>query len=96
VTFTNETASGWQQATFATPVAITANTTYVASYHTNVGNYAYTLNCLTSSGVTNGPLTALANGMAGGNRVHGYGTSSGFPNQTWNLSNYWVDVVFQP
>ena len=32
VTFTGETASGWQQATFATPVAITANTIYVVSY----------------------------------------------------------------
>ena len=31
-TFTNETASGWQQVSFATPVAIAANTTYVASY----------------------------------------------------------------
>ena len=39
-TFTNETASGWQQVSFASPVAITANTTYIASYHTNVGRYA--------------------------------------------------------
>src|SRR5262245_54897015 len=31
-TFTNETASGWQQANFSTPVAITANALYVASY----------------------------------------------------------------
>ncbi|HWT82419.1 MAG TPA: DUF4082 domain-containing protein, partial [Candidatus Methylomirabilis sp.] len=42
VPFSTETASGWQQATFATPVAITANTTYVVSYHTSGGNYAYT------------------------------------------------------
>src|SRR5207302_2588414 len=28
-TFTNETANGWQQVNFATPVAITAGTTYV-------------------------------------------------------------------
>ena len=41
-TFTNETASGWQQMAFATPVALTANSVYVASYHTNVGNYAVT------------------------------------------------------
>ena len=34
-TFTNETASGWQQVNFSNPVAITAGTTYVASYHTN-------------------------------------------------------------
>ena len=40
-TFTGETASGWQQVTFSSPVAITANTVYVVSYHTNVGRYAY-------------------------------------------------------
>src|SRR5207247_273255 len=28
-----ETASGWQQVTFASPVQVTANTTYVASTH---------------------------------------------------------------
>ena len=33
VTFTNETATGWQTATFATPVAVTAGTTYVVSYY---------------------------------------------------------------
>ena len=38
-TFTNETASGWQQVNFSSPVAITAGTTYVASYHTN-GDYS--------------------------------------------------------
>src|SRR5919198_1981373 len=40
VTFSNETPSGWQQAMFSSPVPITANTTYVISYHTNVGSYA--------------------------------------------------------
>ena len=32
VTFTNESATGWQQATFSSPVPITAGTIYVASY----------------------------------------------------------------
>src|SRR5262249_1235270 len=39
-TFSSETASGWQQVMFGTAVRITANTTYVASYHTNVGHYS--------------------------------------------------------
>ena len=39
-TFTNETASGWQQVNFSTPVSITAGTTYIASYQTNVGEYS--------------------------------------------------------
>jgi hypothetical protein len=42
VTFTGETASGWQQANFTTPIAITANTTYVVSYHAPVGHYTGT------------------------------------------------------
>ena len=42
VTFVNETNSGWQQVALPTPVAIAANTTYVASYHTDVGRYAVT------------------------------------------------------
>jgi Domain of unknown function (DUF4082) len=55
VTFTNETASGWQQANFATAVPITANTVYVASYHTNVGKYSVTENFFTN-GVDKPPL----------------------------------------
>ena len=31
-TFSNETASGWQELDFSSPVAVTAGTTYVASY----------------------------------------------------------------
>ena len=41
-TFTNETASGWQELDFSAPVAITAGTTYVASYFTSAGHYAAT------------------------------------------------------
>jgi hypothetical protein len=95
VTFSGETASGWQQANFSTPVAIAANTTYVVSYHTNVGYYASTQWGL-SSQVDKAPLHALGSSASGGNGVYHYGTTTGFPNQTWNASNYWVDVVFKP
>jgi len=93
VTFTNETASGWQQATLPSPVAITANTTYVASYHTNVGGYAGDGAYFATSGVNNPPLQALGDGVDGGNGVYRYGPSS-FPNQSNNANNYWIDVVF--
>ena len=95
VTFTGETASGWQQALFATPVAIASNTVYVASYHANNGHYSADVNYFQGKGVDNPPLHALANGVSGGNGVYAYGASSVFPNQTWNAANYWVDVVFQ-
>jgi len=93
VTFAGESASGWQQASFATPVAITANTVYVASYHTNAGSYSVTASYFASAGVDSPPLHALANGVAGGNGVYQYGAGS-FPNSTFNSINYWVDVVF--
>jgi hypothetical protein len=92
-TFTNETASGWQQVNFSTPVAVTANTTYVASYFAPVGHYAQDLNFF-NAGVDSGPLHAPSTGSAGGNGVYAYGASSSFPSQTYNGSNYWVDVVF--
>jgi len=94
VIFTNETASGWQEMALPTPVAITANTTYVASYHTNVGRYSADPAYFAGSGFDNPPLRALADGENGGNGVYLYG-AGGFPNQTWNANNYWVDVVFQ-
>ncbi|MFD8531156.1 DUF4082 domain-containing protein [Streptosporangium canum] len=94
-TFTNETASGWQQVNFPTPVSIAANTTYVASYHSTSGFYSVTRPYFTTQ-YTNGPLTALANGAEGGNGVYKYGTTNAFPTQTYQASNYWVDVVFTP
>jgi PKD repeat protein len=94
-TFANETASGWQTVTFATPVAIAANTVYVASYHTNVGYYAGDNGYFATTGVDNGPLHALQDGVSGGNGVYVYGGTPAFPSSTWNASNYWVDVTFK-
>jgi hypothetical protein len=92
-TFVNETASGWQQVNFAAPVAVTANTTYVASYYAPVGKYSSNSNYFNST-ITNGPLKALSATTPGGNGVYKYGTGGGFPNSTYNKTNYWVDVVF--
>lgn len=95
VTFENETASGWQEALFANPVAVTAGTTYVVSYHAPVGRYASDLDYFTSSGVDNSPMHALASGVDGPNGVYKYG-ASGFPTSTFRSANYWVDAVFTP
>jgi hypothetical protein len=96
-TFTNETASGWQTVTFGSPVVISTNTTYIASYFAPNGHYSDTSEGLASA-VTSGPLTALANSSATpGNGVFAYtATPAAFPNQTFNATNYWVDVAFTP
>jgi methionine-rich copper-binding protein CopC len=96
ITFTGEGATGWQQANFDSPVAITAGQTYVASYYTPVGHYALTSAYFASSGTTSGALTALGDGVDGGNGVYRYGTGGGFPSNSSGASNYWVDVVFNP
>jgi chitinase len=95
-TFSGETTSGWQQVNFTTPVAVSANTVYVASYHTNVGHYSDNQNYFASSGVDSGPLHALANGVSGANSVYAYSTTSTFPTLSYLSTNYWVDVVFKP
>lgn len=96
VTFSNETASGWQQAYFSTPVAISANTTYVISYLAPNGNYAADHNYFNSS-LSNGPLTALQNDDVagdGGNGAYDYNSTPGLPDQSYLASSYWVDAMF--
>ena len=94
-TFTNESASGWQVLTFAQPVAISANTTYIASYHTN-GPFYYSWFAFQNQGIDNPPLHALADGADGRNGVYVYGPGGAPPTETFNATNYWVDVVFLP
>jgi hypothetical protein len=92
--FTNETATGWQQVSFGAGVPVTANTTYVASYHAPNGGYARDAGYFAANGVVNGPLQAPASGgVVGGNGVFGYGASA-FPTQSYDATNYWVDIVF--
>lgn len=93
-TFTNETASGWQEVLFATPVDVTANTTYVASYHAPNGGYAVTIGDFSRS-QDSGPLHAPSSGSSGGNGLYKYGPSA-FPTETFKDTNYWVDVLFEP
>lgn len=94
VTFSGETASGWQTQFFPVPVAITADTTYVISYHTNVGRYAADSGYFASAGTVQGILVAPANSVTA-NGVYAYGVSSTFPNQTFGATNYWVDVLVE-
>jgi hypothetical protein len=91
--FSGETATGWQTARFSSPIAVHAGTTYVASYHTDVGHYAANNGFFASSGVNAPPLHGLAAGVDGPNGVFHYGASA-FPSDTFQSTNYWVDVVF--
>jgi hypothetical protein len=95
VPFAGETASGWQQMALATPVAIQAKTTYVVSYHTDVGHYSSDAFYFQTSGVDNSPLHALQDGVSSPNGIFIYSPMGVFPNLTYHSTNYWVDVVFE-
>lgn len=87
VTFTNETASGWQEARLATPLTVTANTTYIVSVNCN-RYFAITYNAM-GSATTNGPLSSVADGK---NMV--FGTIGSFPTYSYKSSSYFRDLVF--
>lgn len=93
-TFTNETATGWQQVTFSNPVQITKNTVYIASYHAPNGTYVASDRYFATSGYDNVPLHALKDGVSGANGIYAYNPNPVFPDQTYQSENYWVDVLF--
>ena len=91
--FTGETASGWQQITLATPVPITAGTTYIVSYFSSSGDYMSTPDYFTQS-VGTGLVQGLAEGANGPDGVYLDTPSSAFPTQDAGGANYYADVVF--
>jgi hypothetical protein len=91
--FTGETSSGWQQADFSSPVAITPNTTYIAAYFSTSG-WSAASNYFSGKGADSPPLHALANGIDGLNGLYSYGLSPQFPVSSRSAS-YSVDVVFK-
>ena len=96
VTFSGETASGWQEALFSEPVEIDAGITYMVTYHTTVGRYSVNSAYFASSSFENYPLTAEQNGGPNGmNGMFRYGSGGVMPDANFNATNYWVDVVFE-
>lgn len=96
ITFTGETASGWQEMAFSSPIAISAGVTYVASIFSPDGYYSVTNNFF-GSAYSVSPLTGIGTADTDGpNGVYEYTATGAFPTSTFNASNYWVDVVFAP
>ncbi len=93
VTFDSVSSTGWQQATFSTPVAINAAQTYIVSYSAPNGHYSVSGGYFDLA-KNNGPLTAPASDSSGGNGVYAYGAGS-FPSSSYNRSNYWVTPVYE-
>ena len=97
VTFSGETASGWQQASFTTP-GLGHGRDHLRRLLLRARPATTPTTPATSAAPvsTTRPLHALADGVSGANGVYHYGTGGGFPTDTWQASNYWVDLVFTP
>lgn len=89
VTFTGETATGWQRAALDTPVTLTPGLVYTVSYFAPQGRPGYSVSALQSA-VISGPLSTIAvdNGR------YRYGSGGVMPVASWSSTNYFVDVEF--
>jgi hypothetical protein len=88
-TFSDETAAGWQTATFDNAVSLTAGETFVVSYYEPKGRYAVTQDY---TGKSASPDLSIRAGAG----VFAYGSRTQFPTESYRNSMYWVDVVFAP
>ncbi len=91
VTFIDESATGWQTASFSQAVPVAANATYVAAYTAPNGRYSADQYYFSYQGHGSGQLSAPG-GLANLNGV--FTTSQGMPTASFNQTNYYVDVVF--
>jgi len=93
------TTPGWQTVELTNPVTLQPLQTYVASYYSSTGGYAYSQHYFERS-LTRGPLIAIGAGGGEtqphpGGGVYRYGSGGGFPTNTYLDSNYWVGPVFE-
>ena len=87
-TFVGDALPGWHQVALSSPVHVTKDTTYVASYYSSDGSYSAAPGFFTTA-FDAAPLHAPASP----NGVYVYG--GGFPTQTTAANaNYAADVVF--
>lgn len=86
-TFSNETASGWQQQALTSPLLVQAGTTYVVSVNI-IKNYPYTGSGLATA-IVNGDVSSVADGNNGV-----FGNSGAFPSASYQNANYFRDIVF--
>jgi hypothetical protein len=90
VNFTGESASGWQQGNFSTPVVLQPNTVYVVSVGFNA-RFSMTYMGLADPLTVGGVLQLWDDGNNGVN----YPQAGTFPTGSYRMSNYFVDPVVQ-
>lgn len=89
---------GWNQVLFSSPAPVVAGQPYKISLRTSLGAYCATSNFF-SADLVNGPITGPQSNVG----IPGYGAFyngsfrpdlTGYPNQTFNATSYFVDVLY--
>ena len=99
-TFSDESASGWQQVSFSPPVAVSSGTTYVVSYHTNAGHYTSTKDHVLGSAdcewpaELRQPTPSHADNASERRQRRVPVRPERVSDSTAGATNYWVDPVF--
>ncbi|NUM70785.1 MAG: DUF4082 domain-containing protein [Ignavibacteriaceae bacterium] len=88
--FTDETATGWQNAELTQDVFLSPGITYIASVNSNF-TYAASAQQALQNPVINGVLSTVADNANGV-----YGTPGLFPVSSYNNTNYFRDVTVEP
>src|SRR5581483_6386921 len=90
VTFTGESASGWQTQSLSSPLTFQPGTVYVISVNAN--SFFVSTKSGLATQVVGGPFRTVADGANGV-----FSTTGGtFPTQSYSSSNYFVDLVGSP
>jgi hypothetical protein len=87
--------TGWQDVLFDQPVQVTANTLYIASYHSPKGRAIVQSYMFSAHGVNSGPLSAQSDIVNKGNGVYRINNKSVFPTDKGRGKQYWVDVIYE-
>jgi len=91
VNFPADASAGWKTAAFSTPVFINADTYYIVTYLSQSGDYNATSNYFVADR-NNAPLHAMRSAVTQNGSFTTFGAL--FPTNTFNSTNYWVDVTF--
>ena len=79
---------GWVEHILPAPIPINSGEEYVVSIHTTSGY-------ISSGGYFTSPITVGNLTASTPNNIFLYGAGGSYPTDTWNASNYWVDVEFE-
>jgi uncharacterized repeat protein (TIGR01451 family) len=100
--------SGWQVASLAAPVAVLPGLSYTVSYRSNdsyvaSNGFFNAANEVAFDGLDDdaftdphGQVSAPQDAPGSANGVYRYGAGLALPTETFQASNYWVDIAFDP